>query len=71
MLYENCFARRENKCKILKEFVCQKNGKCSFYKSRQQYNEELKKYPPIDYKLYCEIGEIKYIDTVMMKGWQM
>ena len=68
VLYENCFARGEKNCKILSEFLCQKKGKCSFYKSKQQYHEDLKKYPLIDYKLHCDMGEIKSIDEDKMKG---
>ena len=65
---EDCFARGIKSCKILTEFVCRKRGKCSFYKSKQQYYGDLRKYPPIDYKLYCDTGEIKYIDIDKTKG---
>lgn len=45
-MYENCFARIGNKCGVLKEELCDK-GKCPFYKTKEQYAADLKKYPPI------------------------
>lgn len=40
----DCFARVENHCGVLKEMLCKK-GKCSFYKSKEQYAEEQLIYP--------------------------
>lgn len=45
-MYEDCFARVEQ-CSILKKMLC-KNGECPFYKSKQQHNEDIKKYPHRD-----------------------
>lgn len=42
-MYEDCFARGE-RCIILKQMLC-KNGKCPFYKSKKQHQEDIKKYP--------------------------
>lgn len=47
-LYEDCFARVGRQCGILKETLC-KTGKCSFYKSKQQYEADKEKYPKVDY----------------------
>ena len=47
-MYEDCFAKSGIKCGVLKEMLCQ-TGKCSFYKTAQQYEEEKEKYPIIDY----------------------
>lgn len=43
-LSRDCFARVETHCGILKEILCQK-GKCPFYKSKKQYDEEQLIYP--------------------------
>ena len=41
----DCFAyKSKHKCWALNELVC-KNRKCSFYKTKEQYEEERKKYP--------------------------
>ena len=37
--------KRYKRCDALKELDCAKLGKCKFYKSEEQYEEELKKYP--------------------------
>jgi len=65
---EDCFARGIKSCKILSEFVCRRRGKCSFYKTRKQFEDDLKKYPVIDYKLYWDTGEVKYISIDEMRG---
>ena len=31
-----------------------KSGRCSFYKTEKQYQEDLKKYPPFNYAAYYE-----------------
>lgn len=41
---EKCFAELENECDILKVKKCRN---CSFYKTQEQYEEGLKKYPPL------------------------
>lgn len=41
----NCFAYKKNRCTALIEMIC-KTRKCSFFKTRRQYVEDLKKYPP-------------------------
>ena len=46
-MYEDCFARIEISCRALKEPLCTK-GKCPFYKSKKQREEELEKYPHRD-----------------------
>lgn len=40
----DCFARIEMHCGVLKEMLC-KYGTCPFYKSKEQYEEEKIKYP--------------------------
>lgn len=52
-MYEDCFARTHISCRVLKEPLCV-NGKCPFYKSKKQREEELEKYP--------------HRDTVKVKG---
>ncbi len=47
-LYEDCFARGKGQCGILKETLC-KTGKCRFYKSKKQYEDDKEKYPTMDY----------------------
>ncbi len=42
-MYDDCFVRMEQ-CSILKKMLC-KNGECPFYKSKQQHNKDIKKYP--------------------------
>ena len=42
-MYDDCFARMEQ-CSVLKKMLC-KNGKCPFYKSKKQHQEDIKKYP--------------------------
>ena len=69
MICGDCFARGPKSCRILTELVCFKKGKCSFYKTNKQFREDLKKYPAIDYKLYHETGEVKYIDIDKRKAW--
>ena len=43
-MYEDCFALVSVRCGVLKEPLC-KNGKCPFYKSRQQHEADKIKYP--------------------------
>ena len=43
----NCFARVDFRCGVLKETLCKK-GLCPFYKSKQQYKEDIEKYPHRD-----------------------
>lgn len=42
----DCFAYRPKYCTILTEMIC-KTRKCSFYKTKEQFEEGLKKYPPM------------------------
>lgn len=46
-MYEDCFARVEISCRVLKKPLCA-NGKCPFYKSKKQRAEEKIKYPHRD-----------------------
>ena len=46
-MYEDCFARVEISCRALKKPLCV-NGKCPFYKSKKQRDEEFEKYPHRD-----------------------
>ena len=66
-MYDDCFARVDFRCGVLKETLCKK-GSCPFYthrqegqtavgwllrsksaeKSKQQYKEEIEKYPHRD-----------------------
>ena len=66
---DNCFAKGPRSCKILTDLVCFRTGKCPFYKSKEEHRKDLKKYPPIDYKLYYNTGEIKYVDAEKEKAW--
>jgi hypothetical protein len=46
MKTECCFFNeRKCDCNILKEVLCVTKGKCRFYKTRKQYEKDLKKYP--------------------------
>ncbi len=69
MSCEDCFARGIRSCRVLNELICLKKAKCSFYKTKRQHEEDLKRYPVIDYSLYHETGEVKYIDTDKRKAW--
>lgn len=42
---KNCFAYREGKCRILDNTHF--NRDCPFFKTRQQYEYDLLKYPPM------------------------
>lgn len=41
----DCFAFKPSRCSVLTEMIC-KTRKCSFYRTRKQFIEGLKKYPP-------------------------
>ena len=58
MTKTDCFAfsKHYSLCRILKKRYCD-NEECSFYKTKKQYSEDLKKYPPYDYKHYNATGE--------------
>ena len=43
----DCFARIEMHCGVLKEMPC-KYGTCPFYKSKEQYEEEKAIYPHLN-----------------------
>lgn len=60
MANKDCFAYRSNRCGILTKRICNRR-KCPFYKTRKQYDEDLDKYPPIDYELYLKTGIRKYL----------
>lgn len=49
LIKSDCFARQGAKCRILTTVLCN-NGKCSFYKTKRQYETDLKRYPPCGYK---------------------
>ena len=44
---KDCFAFNSRNCRALTEMMC-KNGRCSFYKTRRQFEDDLKKYPPLE-----------------------
>lgn len=49
MDFSNCFAypdaaKEKKECSVLKEFLCQTRHKCPFYKTKQQYENDIKKY---------------------------
>lgn len=46
-MYEDCLARVDFRCGVLKETLCKK-GLCPFYKSKMKYDEDKKKYPHRD-----------------------
>ena len=48
MAYKDCFAYRDRDCCILTERVCDRR-RCTFYKTKEEHDERLKKYPPFDY----------------------
>lgn len=58
MTKKDCFAysKHSSLCRILKKRYCD-NGECGFYKSKKQFSEDLKKYPPYDYKHYTVTGQ--------------
>ena len=43
-LCTDCFAYKHNRCIVLTEMVC-KTKRCTFYKTRKQFEDDLKKYP--------------------------
>ena len=42
-LYEDCYAKRDDKCAILNESLCLKRGSCPFYATKEEYMERLRK----------------------------
>lgn len=40
-LYEDCFARRDEKCAVLNEPLCVKRGSCPFYATKEEYRWRL------------------------------
>ena len=36
----DCFAYGCNECAVLNDLYCAKEGKCRFYKTREQHNED-------------------------------
>ena len=59
MAYKDCFAHRDRDCCILTERVCDRR-RCTFYKTQEEHDERLKKYPPFDYTHYKETGRKIY-----------
>ncbi len=53
MAKTDCHFYKPNCCKALTKMLCN-SGKCSFYKTEERYQADLKKYPPIDYKSLYE-----------------
>lgn len=49
----SCFAYHPKQCRVLTEMLCKKK-KCPFFKTREQFIEDLKKYPPPEH-LRCHI----------------
>ena len=45
MVKKDCFAYSPRQCRILIQKICEHRA-CGFYKTQQQYREDLKKYPP-------------------------
>ena len=43
---KDCFGYKMGKCTVLTDLVCSQ-GKCSFYKTREQYNSDRIKYEKI------------------------
>lgn len=37
---EDCFGYKKGKCNILTELVCKNGGKCSFYKTKEQFRKD-------------------------------
>ena len=46
MVNKTCFAYKNGECSVLMNMFCAA-GRCSFFKTREQYRDDLKKYPPI------------------------
>lgn len=57
-MYDDCFARLELRCGVLKEMLC-KHGSCPFYKPKEQYEEEKIIYPNWNECTFNRKGEIK------------
>ena len=57
MVNKDCFGYSGNGCSALTNRECDFK-KCNFYKSKEQRDEEWKKYPPINYGVYKDTGEI-------------
>lgn len=56
----DCFARIEVHCGVLKEMLC-KYGTCPFYKSKEQYEEEKVIYPHLNRCTYRNGKEVKNV----------
>lgn len=52
MIRRDCFAFKDEKCCVLLDLFCAA-GKCSFYKTQEEYDEGLRKYPPIRLPKHC------------------
>ena len=58
MAYKDCFAYRDRDCCILTE-RCDRR-RCTFFKTTEEHDDRLKKYPPFDYTHYKETGRKIY-----------
>ena len=48
-MYDDCFAKKPM-CSLLSYVFCEKGKECPFYKSQEQFDEDLKQYPELDNK---------------------
>ena len=53
MIRTDCHFHSQKGCKALTQMLC-KSGKCNFFKTEKQFQEDLIKYPPFDYAAYYE-----------------
>lgn len=42
----DCFGYKQRQCTILTEMLCKTTGKCPFYKTQKQFDEDREKYRP-------------------------
>lgn len=57
MEHKDCFAHSKKGCNALTYKQCV-DRECNFYKTKEQRDEEWKKYPPINYDMYKNTGDI-------------
>jgi len=53
MIYQpktDCFGYKMRDCTVLDDLYCVKDGKCSFYKTKEQYKSDRLKYEGLAYE---------------------
>ena len=67
MMNNDCHFHDATRCRVLTEMLCDR-GQCSFHKTKAEYKEGLKKYPPIDYAYFKETKERRLLKVSENNG---